>query len=131
MSKKQERMSGRIRVILSELVLREVADPRLAHITITDVELDPELLYARVYVNALGDEEREQEVMAGLERARGFLRRELGQRVRLRKTPELHFMWDATLAHGERINELLASLDIPPAEAADADDDFDDLDELD
>jgi len=131
MSKKQERMSGRIRVILSELVLREVADPRLAHITITDVELDPELLYARVYVNALGDEEREQEVMAGLERAKGFLRRELGQRVRLRKTPELHFMWDATLAHGERINELLASLDIPPAEAADADDDFDDLDELD
>lgn len=131
MSKKQERMSGRIRVILSELVLREVADPRLAHITITDVELDPELLYARVYVNALGDEAREQEVMAGLERAKGFLRRELGQRVRLRKTPELHFMWDATLAHGERINELLASLDIPPAEAADADDDFDDLDELD
>lgn len=131
MSKKQERMSGRIRVILSELVLREVADPRLAHITITDVELDPELLYARVYVNALGDEEREQEVMAGLERAKGFLRRELGQRVRLRKTPELHFMWDATLAHGERINELLASLDIPPAEAADVDDDFDDLDELD
>lgn len=131
MSKKQERMSGRIRVILSELVLREVADPRLAHITITDVELDPELLYARVYVNALGDEEREQEVMAGLERAKGFLRRELGQRVRLRKTPELHFMWDATLAHGERINELLANLDIPPAEAADADDDFDDLDELD
>lgn len=128
MSKKQERMSGRIRVILSELVLREVADPRLAHITITDVELDPELLYARVYVNALGDEEREQEVMAGLERAKGFLRRELGQRVRLRKTPELHFMWDATLAHGERINELLASLDIPPAEAADADDDFDDPD---
>lgn len=131
MSKKQERMSGRIRVILSELVLREVADPRLAHITITDVELDPELLYARVYVNALGDEEREQEVMAGLERAKGFLRRELGQRVRLRKTPELHFMWDATLAHGERINELLASLDIPPAEAADVEDDFDDLDELD
>lgn len=131
MSKKQERMSGRIRVILSELVLREVADPRLAHITITDVELDPELLYARVYVNALGDEEREQEVMAGLERAKGFLRRELGQRVRLRKTPELHFMWDATLAHGERINELLASLDIPPAEAADVDDDLDDLDELD
>ena len=84
MSKKQERMSGRIRVILSELVLREVADPRLAHITITDVELDPELLYARVYVNALGDEEREQEVMAGLERAKGFLRRELGQRARLR-----------------------------------------------
>lgn len=131
MSKKQERMSGRIRVILSELVLREVADPRLAHITITDVELDPELLYARVYVNALGDEEREQEVMAGLERAKGFLRRELGQRVRLRKTPELHFMWDATLAHGERINELLANLDIPPAEAADVEDDFDDLDELD
>jgi ribosome-binding factor A len=116
MSIKQDRVSGRIRTILSELLLREVADPRLHYITITDVELDPELQYAKVYVNALGDEDRQEDVMRGLARARGFLRREVGKRVRLRKTPELEFHWDYTLARSERINELIASLDIPPAE---------------
>lgn len=118
MSIKQDRVSGRIRTILSELLLREVADPRLHYITITDVELDPELQYARVYVNALGDEDRQADVMQGLEHARGFLRREVGKRVRLRKTPELEFRWDHTLEHSERINQLIASLDIPPAEDA-------------
>lgn len=126
MSIKQDRVSGRIRTILSELLLREVADPRLHYITITDVELDPELQYAKVYVNALGDEDRQQDVMRGLERARGFLRREVGKRVRLRKTPELEFHWDHTLARSERINELIASLDIPPAEEIPEDVDDDD-----
>jgi ribosome-binding factor A len=122
MSIKQDRVSGRIRTILSELLLREVADPRLHFITITEVELDPELQYARVYVNALGDEARQEDVMEGLARARGFLRREVGKRVRLRKTPELEFRWDHTLERSERINELIASLDIPPAEESPEDD---------
>lgn len=115
MSIKQDRVSGRIRTILSELLLREVSDPRLHGITITDVELDPELQYAQIYVNALGDEERQADVMQGLEHATGFLRREVGKRVRLRKTPELVFHWDETLERSERINKLIASLDIPPA----------------
>ena len=113
MSIKQDRVAGRIRTILSELLHREVSDPRLQGITITNVEVDPELQYARVYVNALGDEERQPEVMAGLARANGFLRREVGSRVRLRKTPELHFVWDASLEQAERINRLLESIDIP------------------
>ena len=116
MSIKQARVSGRIRKILSELLLREVADPRLHSLTITDVELDPELMYARVYVNALGEEERQDEVMAALEHAKGFLRREVGKRVRLRKTPDLYFEWDYSLERGERINALLSSLEIPPQE---------------
>ena len=113
MSIKQDRVAGRIRTILSELLHREVADPRLQGVTITNVEIDPELLYARVYVNALGDEERQPEVMAGLSRANGFLRREVGAHMKLRKTPELHFIWDASLEHAERINRLLESIDIP------------------
>lgn len=132
MSIKQDRVSGRIRTILSELLLREVSDPRLHGITITEVELDPELQYAQVYVNALGDEDREADVMKGLEHATGFLRREVGKRVRLRKTPELIFHWDITLERSERINKLIASLDIPPAPVEelvnlteDADDDDD------
>lgn len=120
---KQVRVAGRIRTILSELLLREVADPRLYNITITQVELDPELQYARVYVNALGDEDRREEILAGLEHAKGFLRREVGSRVRLRKTPELHFIWDHRLERVERINEILSGLDIPPEEDEPNDDD--------
>ncbi|MCY3798700.1 MAG: 30S ribosome-binding factor RbfA [Chloroflexi bacterium] len=113
MSIKRERMSERIHQILSQLLLREISDPRLQDITVTDVALDPELMYAKVYVSAMGDEDRESEVMHGLRRAAGFLRREVGKRIRLRNTPELHFYWDSTLAHADRINAIISSLDIP------------------
>lgn len=121
MSLKQDRMAERIRAILSDLMLREVSDPRLQGVTITEVSLDSELMIADIYVNALGDDSREADVMKALAHANGFLRREVGARVRTRHTPELHFHWDATLAQGERINQLLDVLDIPPEEE-DADD---------
>ena len=113
---KQDRVSERIRIILSELLLREVSDPRLQGITITEVTLDPEMMFASVWVNALGEEEREEEVMQGLRHARGFLRTEIARRVRLRKTPELVFRWDHSLERSDRIDRLLSSLDIPPAD---------------
>ena len=115
MSIKQDRMSERVRTILSELLLREVRDPRLQGVTITEVKMDPELMFADIYVNALGDESRQNEVLYGLKSANGFLRREIGKRVRLRNTPELHFHWDVSLQRGERLNQLISSLDIPPA----------------
>jgi ribosome-binding factor A len=71
-------------------------------------------MFADIYVNALGDESRKDEVLYGLKSANGFLRREVGKRVRLRNTPELHFHWDISLQRGERINQLISSLDIPP-----------------
>lgn len=119
MSIKQDRMSERVRTILSELLLREVRDPRLQGVTITEVKMDPELMSADIFVNALGDESRQKEVLYGLKSANGFLRREVGKRVRLRNTPELHFHWDATLQRGERLNQLISSLDIPPEPAED------------
>jgi ribosome-binding factor A len=130
---KRERTSGQIRKILSQLILRDVADPRLQGITITEVELDPELLFAKVYVNALGEEEREPEVMLALDHAKGFLRREVAKRVRLRKAPELIFRWDVSLERSERINALLSTLHIPPDENAPAaavvEDDMEDEDD--
>jgi ribosome-binding factor A len=114
MTIKQGRMNDRIQQILSQLLLREVSDPRLRNITVTEVQLDPELMYAKVYVSAMGDESRATEVMHGLRRASGYLRREVGKRIRLRNTPELHFHWDHTLEHAERINQLISRLDIPP-----------------
>lgn len=114
MSIKQARMSDRIQQILSQLLLREIADPRLQGITVTEVQLDPELMVAKIYVSAMGDESRQDAVMTGLRRAKGFLRREVGKRIRLRNTPELHFHWDHTLEHAERINQLISNLEIPP-----------------
>lgn len=116
MTIKQDRVAERVRSILSELLLRDVADPRLQGITITEVELDPEWTYAHVYVNALGDESRRSAVLAGLRRAKGFLRRELGKNIRLRNTPDLIFHWDAALERGERLHRLISELDIPPEE---------------
>lgn len=112
---RQERTAEQIQVILSELFLREVADPRLAGITVTQVLIDRELQHANIYVNALGDESREPEVMEGLERASGFLRSQIAQRLDLRSAPIIRFHWDPRLRYAEEVNQLLDSLDIQPA----------------
>ncbi len=111
---RQKRTADHIQTILSELMIRDMRDPRLQGLTITDVRIDRELQYADIYINALGDDSREKEILAALGRATGFMRKELANRLSLRTVPQLHFHWDATLAHAERISEVLDSLDIPP-----------------
>lgn len=135
MSIKQDRMAGRIHEILSVLLLRDVADPRLQDVTITDVKLDPELMFAKVYVNAFGDESRRKEVLEGLKRPNSFLRREVAQRVHLRTAPELHFQWDEGLERSERVQRIFQNLVIPPPDPEDEsaeelldDDDSDSMD---
>lgn len=107
---RQKRIADLIRLELSQLLLRETKDPRLALVTITDVTIDRELAYAHIYVSAMGEEERKDEVLEALEHAKGFFRRHIGSRIRLRRTPDLRFSWDLSLQHGERISELLDSL---------------------
>jgi len=119
MTIKQERVATLIRNILSTLLMTKVTDPALETVTVTDVKVDREFEYADVYVHALDDQ---AEVMAGLARASGFLRRELAQRVRLRNVPVLHFHWDVSVERGERIDQILESLDLPPKPAPDASD---------
>ena len=111
---RQERTAEQIQHLLSELFLREVSDPRLAGITITEVEIDRELQYATAFVNALGDETREAEVMAGLQSAAGFLRRELAGSLGLRAAPIIRFQWDPRLRYVEEVDKLLNELDIKP-----------------
>ncbi|MCA9953650.1 MAG: 30S ribosome-binding factor RbfA [Anaerolineales bacterium] len=113
---RQQRTAEQLRLVLSELFLRELSDPRLHGVTVTEVTIDRELEHADIYVSALGDESRQPDVMAALNSAEGFLRRELASRIRLRKVPQLHFHWDATLAHFQEVESILNSLDIPPAE---------------
>ncbi|MEM6280772.1 MAG: 30S ribosome-binding factor RbfA [Chloroflexota bacterium] len=113
MSIKQERMAERIRQIMSELLMREVSDPALQGVTVTEVKIDPEIMFARIYVNALGDESRKGEVMSGLDRASGFLRREMSKRIRVRSAPEIRFLWDEGLEQANKVEQLLNNLDIP------------------
>ncbi len=115
---RQQRTAEQIQIILSELMLREMRDPRLQELTITEVTIDRELQYADVYVHALGDETRQTAVIQALEKATGFFRHELAQRLRLRTTPQLHFHWDATLAHIQEVDRILDNLVIPPPDAA-------------
>lgn len=115
-TKKQQRVAEQIQEILSSLIQLEVRDPRLQGLTIMDVEIDRELMYATVYVNSLLGEESREEVMKGLQAATGFLRRELASQIHLRHVPELRFRWDETLSRAEHIEKILDSLDIPPAD---------------
>ena len=108
---RQQRTADQIQMILSELVLRHMNDPRLLDLTITEVTIDRELKYADVYVQALGDEARQEDVMAALDNAVGFFRHELASRMRLRSTPQIHFHWDPRLAHAEEIDRILAAAD--------------------
>ncbi len=104
------RIADRIREELSEMLIQEISDPRLALISITDVTVDREIAYADIYVSALEGEQRAEEVLAGLEHAQGFLRHELAQRIDLRVFPRLRFHWDPTFEKAEKIERLIASL---------------------
>lgn len=105
-----QRIADRLRQDLSELLLREVQDPRLRQIFVTDVKVDRELAFADVYVSAVEGAARSAEVLAGLESASGFLRRALAASLELRTFPRLRFHWDPTPENADHIEKLLLEL---------------------
>jgi ribosome-binding factor A len=105
-----QRIADRIRQELSEMLIREISDPRLQQIYVTDVRVDRELAFADIYVSALEGLERSDEVLDGFERAAGFLRRQLAQLIELRSFPRLRFNWDPVPEKADRIDRLIASL---------------------
>lgn len=92
------------------MLIREVNDPRLKQIFVTGVKIDRELTHANVYVSAVEGASRSAEILAGLNSASGFLRRELSARVELRSFPKLIFHWDPTPENADHIEKLLAGL---------------------
>ncbi len=110
-----ERIAERIRNEFSEMLIYDISDPRLEGVSITDVNVDRELAFASIYVSALEGSVRTEEILAGLESARGYLRRELSQRVNLRSFPHLRFYWDPTFERAEHIDRLIASLQEEPS----------------
>jgi len=121
-TRRQRRVSEMIHRELSMLLMREVRDPRLADITVTEVRVTPDLLIARVYYSVLGDAEQKTEASTALESAKGYLRTQLAAQVRLRLAPDLEFYLDESAEYGRHIDELLAQVaqDLGPEDGSES-----------
>lgn len=104
---RSQRVVEQIRRELAELIRLEVKDPRVGFITLTDVEITPDYAHAKVYFTSMTGEADVPEILQGLRRATGFLRRELGRRVRIHTTPELHWHYDRSVEEGSRLSKLI------------------------
>jgi ribosome-binding factor A len=111
MSKKYEkRVSELVRLHLATLIERRLNDPRVAGVTVTDVEVTSDTRHAKVFYSLIGDDQAKQQAARGLESASGWLRHELGLHLHTRHTPELVFEYDPSLEHGARMSQLLDEL---------------------
>lgn len=113
MSRRTDRVADVVRAELSDLLLREVHDPRVKLASVTEVVLTPDMRRAAVKVSVLGEEQQRLETVEALRHARGFLRTELSHRLRMRVTPELVFELDRGAEHSQRMSDLLESLHGP------------------
>lgn len=111
MSRRTEQVAQAIKDEISIIIQREIKDPRLGFVTITRVEVSPDLHYGKVFFSVLGSEEEKKASLGVLKRASGFLRRELSSRLTMRYVPELHFQFDVAMEHGEKIQRLLHQLE--------------------
>ena len=108
MTRRVQRLNNLIRHEISELLQRQVKDPRLgSFIAVTEVSISPDLRHARIFVSHIGSEEEKQETLSALASASGFFRRELANRLRLRRIPELSFQWDDSIERGAHLLQLI------------------------
>ena len=111
-SRRVSRISSLIQQEVSQMLINEIKDDRVGAgmVSVTDVNVSGDLQHAKIYVSIYGTEEARAATMAGLQSATGFVRRELGRRVRLRRTPEVMFIEDRGLERGDRMLTLLTQL---------------------
>lgn len=108
--KRADRVADQIRMEVADILMRKIKDPRVRSVTVTDVELTNDLRIARVFVTAMGTDAEEREIFAGLAKASGFVRSELGRRLTLRYLPEVVFVKDVSGPRGDRVLRLLDEL---------------------
>jgi ribosome-binding factor A len=111
MTQRTDRIDQLLRQEIGEILARDVQDPRIGFVTVTDVETAPDLSTARVWVSVIGQPDEREQTLKALRRAMPFVRHELGSRVRLRRIPELHLREDDTAQRGTRVLRLLAELE--------------------
>jgi ribosome-binding factor A len=119
-TKRTTQLGDLIRNDLSQILQRELSDPDLGFITVTDVELATDLRFARIHVSTIGDEAAKQKMMAALDRNRSKIRYMLGQRAKMRHTPELDFRYDSTIERASGIEKILR--EVLPKESKEDDD---------
>jgi len=110
MSLRANRVSEQMKKELSDIIGRKLKDPRIGFVTVTDVRVTGDLQQAKVYITVLGDEEQKKNTLKGLAKAKGFIRSEIGQRIRLRKTPEIIFEIDESIDYGNRIETIIRQI---------------------
>ena len=109
-----DKVAEQIRIELTQLIARDVHDPGIGFITLTRVSVTPDLQIARVYYTSLGDPAARKDTEKALDRATPFLRRQIGSRVQLRRVPEIEFRFDESIAHQDRIEQILQELHQQP-----------------
>jgi ribosome-binding factor A len=109
--RRQQRVAEEIRRRMSQFIHEELKDPRIGFLTITGVEVNSDLTYATVFVSILGDEAEQRETMATLRRAKGVIKRDIGDWLRIRTVPEIVFKQDTSIERGSRILEIMSHLD--------------------
>jgi ribosome-binding factor A len=110
-SERTKRIDEQLRQEIGEIIGREIADPRIGFVTITDVETTPDLSHAKVWVSVIGSVDERAAALRALGHAMPFIRHELGKRLRIRRIPELHVRADDTLERGSRVLHLLNELE--------------------
>jgi len=106
-----EKLQELIKQEMSKMLLTDLKDPRIGFVTVTDVEMTGDLREAKVYVSIMGGQDEVKNSLEGLNSALGFIRREIGQRIRLRFTPEISFALDTSLDYGDHIQKLLLQVE--------------------
>ncbi|MFD2682787.1 30S ribosome-binding factor RbfA [Bacillus seohaeanensis] len=114
MSHRAIRVGEQMKKELSDIIGRKIKDPRVGFVTVTDVQVSGDLQQAKVYITVLGDQDKREDTLKGLAKAKGFIRSEVGQRIRLRKTPEIIFEFDESIDYGNRIETLLKKVQDNP-----------------
>ncbi|MBL4952687.1 30S ribosome-binding factor RbfA [Neobacillus sp. OS1-32] len=110
MSHRPNRVGEQMKKELSDIIGRKIKDPRIGFVTVTDVQVTGDLQQAKVFISVLGDDEQKENTLKGLAKAKGFIRSEIGHRIRLRKTPEIIFEFDESIDYGNRIESLIHEL---------------------
>lgn len=104
------RVAEQLKKELTDIIQREVKDPRIGFVTVTAVEVTGDLQQSTAYITVYGDDEQRNKTLQALEKAKGFIRSEIGKRIHLRKTPELAFKFDESIEQGNRIEKLLREI---------------------
>ncbi|RPF55951.1 30S ribosome-binding factor RbfA [Aquisalibacillus elongatus] len=107
---RSNRVAEQMKKELGDILSRKIKDPRVGFVTVTDVQVSGDLQQAKVFISIFGDEEKKEETLIGLAKSKGFIRSEIGNRIRLRKVPELTFEIDETIEHGNKIERIIQDL---------------------